>query len=173
MTHAQNYSDSLWDPVPGNRLKSMRHMGRNWIVQHQDENGGQLSPRQKCWQQPLFLCSALPPQSQQAGARSDTPSNWLTLFAPSGDSLRPCFTQLSGPPMLFPVAFLHEWLVLANASDFPKFSQTSRIWLCWTLYLSLSCPRPGTRSSWRWVTTRPLLGTSKPSTSSIHLQIAL
>ena len=47
---------------------------------------------------------------------------------PCLDSLRPCLTQLSGPPKLFPVPPPHIWLILAHASDSPEFSQTSSIW---------------------------------------------
>ena len=81
--------------------------------------------------------------------------------------------QISGPPKLFLVAFPYEWLVLALASDFPKFSQTGSIWIQQAPYLSLSCPRPCTSSSWSWFTAWPLLGTSKPSTNSSYRQISL
>ena len=146
-------------------------MRKNWIVWHQGKScRGRLSHRHKCWQWPLFLCWALPQHSQQADTISESPSTWLTLFAPHW---WPHPTQLSGPTKLFPVAFPYKWLVLTNASDFPKFSQTSSMWPQWALYLLLWCPRPSTRSSGPSFTAWPCLGTYKLSTSSNHLQIAL
>ena len=59
---------------------------------------GQLSPRQKWWQRPLFLWWALSPQSQHVGAMSETPSTWFIPLLCPGDSLRLRPTQLSGPP---------------------------------------------------------------------------
>ena len=46
-----------------------------------------------------------------------------------GNSLRSYPTQFVVPPKLFPVAFPYEWPGLAQASHFPKSSQTSSIWL--------------------------------------------
>ena len=89
------------------------------------------------------------------------------------DSLRPCPTQLSDPPKLFPVAFLYKWLVLTPASDFSKFSQTSSIWLLQAPYFLLTCLRPSTSSTWPWFTGWSGLGTSNPSTSSGHLHTTL
>ena len=92
---------------------------------------------------------------------------------PCPGSLRPCPIRLSGPPKLLVVAFSHKWSVLAHASDFPKISQTSSIWPQCILYLLLGGPTPGNSSSQPWFTAWPCLGTSKPSTSSNHLQTAL
>ena len=89
------------------------------------------------------------------------------------DSLRPGLTQLSGPPKLFPGAFPYKWPVLAHVSDFPKISQTSSIWPQQALYFSLSGPRPNTSGSQPWFKAWPHMSTSKPSTSSSHLHIAL
>ena len=75
-----------------------------------------------------FSFSAPAPQSYKASRwaaylRLHQPGSYL--FPHPGDSLRPCPTQLLGPSNLFPMAFPYEWLVLAHASDFSKFSQTS------------------------------------------------
>ena len=115
-----------------------------------------------------------PQQSHRTG--SQVP--YLRLFKPDsqylphpGDYLRPCTTQLSGPPKLFLATFPYKWLALVHDSDIPKFSQASSIWLQQVLYHSLSCPSPGTSSSQAWFTACPFLGTPKPSTNSSHLQI--
>ena len=122
---------------------------------------GLLSPRQKCWQRPLFLWWVFPTQSQQAGTISESPSTCLILFAPPwwfpGALTHPKFF---GPPKLFSVAFLYIWLVLAHASDFTKLSPTISI------LLLLSGPRPGTISSQPCFTAWPYLGTSMPTTSA-------
>ena len=78
---------------------------------------------------PFLTLPITDPESWQVGTiwRLYQPGSHC-LSHPS-DSPRPCPTQLSGPPKLFPVAFPYEWLVLAHASDFPKSSQTSSIWL--------------------------------------------
>ena len=89
------------------------------------------------------------------------------------DSLRPHPTQLLGPPKRLPAAFPHKQPFLAHASDFPKISQTRNIWPQHALYLLLSGPRPGTNGSRPWFAAWPLLGSSKPSTSSSRLQVAL
>ena len=86
------------------------------------------------------------PQSPQAGATSESPLTWLTLFPCPGDSFRPYPIQLAAPPTIS-VAFLYEWLVLAHASDFPKIAKTSRIEPQHTLYLLLSDLRPSTSSN--------------------------
>ena len=39
---------------------------------------------------------------------------------------------------MFLVAFPYEWLVLAYASDFSKFCQTSNIWLQQALYFHVA-----------------------------------
>ena len=71
------------------------------------------------------------------------------------------------------MAFSCKWPLLAQALDFHKISQRSSILSLHTLYLWLSCPRPGTSKSQSWFTAWPLPGPSKPSTSSSHLQIVL
>ena len=59
--HRLTWTHSLWAPVWGQQVeRHHRPMGRNRIVQHQGESWGQLSPRKKCWQRPLFLFWALP-----------------------------------------------------------------------------------------------------------------
>ena len=90
-----------------------------------------------------------------------------------GDSLRLCPTQFSGSHKLLPVVFPYKCLVLAHSSNFPKSSLTSSIWLQQTTYHFLSGARSGTRSIWLPFTAWPRLGTTKPSTSSNHLQITL
>ena len=90
-----------------------------------------------------------------------------------GDSLRPSLSQLSGPPKLFPVHYPYKWPGLTHALDLTKICQTSSIWPQCVPYLSLSGPTPGTSSIWPWLLVWPLLGTSKLSRSSSHLQVAL
>ena len=46
----------------------------------------------------------------------------------SGDSLRPCSTQIWRLLKLFPMAFPNKWPVLAHGSYFPKISPTRSIW---------------------------------------------
>ena len=142
------------------------HVGRKLIVWHQGESWGKLSP-QRNRSASTAHCSFSEPSSQswQVGAILRLHQPGSHCWPHPGDPLRPCPTQLSGPPKLFPGAFPYEWFVLAHVLDFPSFSQTSSI--------SLRGPRPITSISWPWFTAWPLLGTSHPSTSSSHLQITL
>nr|KAF6387548.1 hypothetical protein mMyoMyo1_008038 [Myotis myotis] len=89
------------------------------------------------------------------------PGSHCLLFP--GDSLKPCHIQTAA-------ALPYECPVLAQASDFPKISQTCSTWPQHAPYLSISGPR---LSSLPRFTDWPLLGTSKPNTSSSHLQIAV
>ena len=71
-----------------------------------------------------------------------------------------------------------QWLFHTNGTlgsylVFPKISLTSTIWLQPSPYLSLSSPRPGTSGSRPSFAAWPFLSTSKPSTSSSHLQITV
>lgn len=80
---------------------------------------GQLSPRQRYWQNPLFLCWAVP----LPVCRCRSPSTWLTSFVcPALLIPETLPSQILGPPKL-PVAFLYKQPVLAHVTDFPKISQ--------------------------------------------------
>ena len=57
--------------------------------------------------------------SWQAGDIFETPSTWLTLFAPPWRSPEVQSTQIIGPPKLLTETFPYEWLVLAHASQTP------------------------------------------------------
>ena len=102
---------------------------------------------------------------------TETPSTSLTLLA--SHSLKLCPDQHLSSPKMFPVDFPYEWLVLAHASDIPKLSQTSSIRLQQDPHLSLNWSRSSTNSSRLQFTAWHYLGTTTPSTSNIHLQIAL
>ena len=152
--HRYIWTPSLWAPGCGQQFQRyQRHTGRKWSIQHQGESWGSV------FSQTEVLATGHCPFPEPSPHRATEPAgryhtwvsiNWLTvchtLVVPWG----PCPTQLSGISKLFPVAFLCKWLVLAHASGFPKFSETSSIWLQWRpyLYLSWSCPRPNTSSSW-------------------------
>ena len=91
--------------------------------------GGQLSPRQKGRQRPLFLFSTLHPQSHRAGRQVP----YLRLHQLGShclphpiDLLRLCLSQLIGLPKLLTVAFSYESLVFSHASQLPKIFQTSK-----------------------------------------------
>ena len=156
------------------RLKTIRHIQRRTELSSMTvRGGGQLSPRQKCWQRPLFLFGALTPQRWPAGFISETHIYMTHCLTHPGDFMRLCLTHLVGPTKLFPVAFPNKWLILAHASDIPKFSQTGGIWLQRALCHLLSCPRSDTSSSQPWFTAWPCLGISKPITRSSHLEITL
>ena len=105
----------------GSRFKGM--WGRTKLSTIRVRAGRKLSPRQNCWQRPLFLFCAFPAQSQQADAISETPSTWLTCLTHPDDSLKCCPTQLSSPPKLFPVAFHVNgllWPMLGISLNFLK-----------------------------------------------------
>ena len=139
---AQTYSDSLplSFSVGGSILKGAKDtQGRTELSITRVRAGGSFLPDVLAEIIVPFLSPS--PQSQQAGAISETPSTWLPLFA---------------TPWWFPEALPHPTfrhnrtvssgcsiplLVLAYASDFPKFSQVSSIWLQQAPYLSLRGPR--------------------------------
>ena len=80
---------------------------------------------------------------------------------------------MAGPPKPFSEAFLYKRPVLAHASDLLQISQTNGIWPHLAPGLLLSGPKPSTSSSRPRCTAWLCLGTSRPSPSSRHLQIAL
>ena len=67
---------------------------------------------------PFLSPPSTKPQNQQEGAISETPSTWLTLFAPSWRSSETlAHSNLT-------VTFPYECLVLAHASQLPKSDET-------------------------------------------------
>ena len=117
------------------------------------------------------------PFSEPSPYISEIPSTSLTLFVSPWGSLKTLLsTQFMGPPKLLTVIFPYEWLVLAHASQLPKSYQIRNKPASISpqaVYLLVNDPRPSTSSSQPWFTAWNHLGTSKPSTSSSHLQIAL
>ena len=90
-TDSPTQTHSLWAPAAGKQLE--RHLwhfkGRNWSGWHQGK------------QRSLSFSKHLPSQSWQAGAISETPSTWLTLFDPPlGHPQSLCATQFMAPPKL-------------------------------------------------------------------------
>ena len=165
--HRLTWTHSLGAPAPGRQIERHgRHTGRNWSVQHQGESwGGSFLPGGSAGRGHWSFSEPSPPHSHRASGRV----SYLRLHQSSshclpwpGDS-RPCLSQLLGPPKLFPVAFQYKWLVLAHASDFPKFSQTSSVWLQGAPYISLSCPRPSSSSNQPWFTDWPHLAPPSPA----------
>ena len=65
-------------------------------------------------------------QSCQAGAISETPSTWLTLFDPPWRSPETLPHPNYNPTP--PAALPYEWLVLAHIVQLSKSSQTSNSW---------------------------------------------
>lgn len=63
--------------------------------------------------------------------------------------------QTRGPTKAVPLAYPYKWPVVAHTSDFPKTPQTSSILPQCAPYLSLSGPRPSTRSSQPWFAAWP------------------
>ena len=104
---AQTYSNSLALSSSTGTVawKTPGGLASRWELQ------GQLSPRQKWWQRPLFIFWACHTQSLQAGAISESPSTWLTLFSlpERFPETPPHPIQLAGPSRLFPVAFPYNW----------------------------------------------------------------
>ena len=90
---------------------------------------------------------------------------------PCPGSLRPCPIQLSGPPKLL-VGLFHtnglSWLMLQIFLKSLKQAASGFGIPC----TSLSGPRPGITSSQPWFAAWPLLGTSKPSTSTADCFVA-
>lgn len=92
-------------------LKATRDIwgGTNCMVSGQ-ELEGQLSFRQKCWQEALLLALLCPSVTQRANTDcsycwvSINLADWHCLSHP-GDFLRPWPSQLAGPSKPFPVAY--------------------------------------------------------------------
>ena len=107
----------------GSRLK-----GTSATQEETEDSGSKVSTafsQAEGWAEaiiPFLNPSPTEPQSQQAGAISETPSTWLTLFAPPRRS-----PETPSHPTYHPTqtAFPYEWLVLAQASQLPKSYQTS------------------------------------------------
>ena len=148
----------------------------SFLIVHQGESWRAAFSQTEMKAETIVPFLSLPPPPCKAGRQVPYPrlhqpgSHCLSHL---GDSSRPCPTELSGPHKLFPVAFSYKWLDLTHASDFPKFSKTSSIWLSVSPIPLISCTRPGTSSSQTSFITWPLLDTPKPSTNSNHLQITL
>ena len=99
-------------------------------------------------------------QSQEAGALSETPLTWLTLFDPPWRSPETLPHPTHGPTQ---AAFPYEWLVLAHASQLPKSFLTRNS-------QSSESLRTGTSSSQPRFTVWLCLGISKPNTNSSHFR---
>ena len=150
----------------------------NCIIWHQGKSWGDSFQPDKSAARDYFSFSELPPlYTQRASRRASYMSLHQSGSPQLGDSIRPCPCQPVGLPKLFPVAFPYKWPVLTHASDRAKVSQQISLSkqpqasLCRVSHYKW--PRPSTSSNQPWFTAWPCLGTSKPSTNSSHLQIAL
>ena len=139
-THGLTYSAQVpWWQLEG----QWWHSGRDWSVWHHGE------------QRPLPLFWALPLQSQQAGAISETPSTWLTLSDPSWRSPEPLPHPTYGTTQ---AAFPYEWMA-GLGSCFTNKQQLAPV-----------SSRPSTGNSQFSFTAWLYLGMPQPRTSSSHLR---
>ena len=141
-------------------------MGRNFIVQHQGESYGVAFSQTEVLAEDIILFVSPPPtepQSQQAGAISETPSAWLTLFSPPWWFSEVLPHPNFGPTQAVSSGFSRWMVCLGPCFKLSKFSQTSSIWLQWAPYHLLSCPRTGISSSWPWFTTWPQKAPPSPA----------
>ena len=185
--HAKTtWTHSLWAPVWGSKLKGIRDIwGKTELSSIRASAGGQVSPTHKCWQRPLFPSWALPRPNHKACRwvsylRLHQPSSHC-LLQPLDEALphaafRP--TQAVYSDFSIWMAYLglcfrfsyvlsnKQLLALASpytsCHPFPPSSvplaHLPQAWHCQCLALVHSLAPPGT---------------SKPSTSSSHLQITL
>ena len=98
--------------------------------------------------------SKLPPHSWQAGALSETPSTWLTLFDPPwispGIPFHP--TQLSSPLKLLFHRNGWSWLILYN---FPNPLKQATAGLSEPRYMSLAAASPDSQLGFTWKSPSP------------------
>ena len=125
---------------------------------------GQLSPRQKCWQRPLFLYWDFQPTEPEGGCHVCVSITWITLLA-----LPWWFPKVPPHPNFGPNQNVSIWMA-CHGSCFRLSKSSQKKPSIWSQGV-LSGPRPGSSSSWPWFTAWPCLVTSKPCTSTSHLQI--
>ena len=173
LAHAQTYSESL--PLSSSARatdwKSSETYGQKLnCLASQQKLGGQLSPREKCWHRLLFLCWASTHRAHIWDSINLAHTVCPTVVIPWD----PALPNFQAHPRCLQWHFHMNGLTWPmHASDFPKFSQTRSIWFQWAPYLLLSCPSLAIAAAGLGSQHSPLPGTSKPSTSSNHLQIAL
>ena len=136
--------------------------------------GSSFPPDRSAGRDHCFFSEILPHRSTKPSGRS-----YLRLHQPNLHCL-PDLVIPSGPttPKFWTHPSCFQWLFHTNGLSWPMFrsflsSLNTSNWLWWAPYLSLISPRPGTSSNRPWFTAWPHMGTSKPNTSSSHLQIAL